>query len=105
MADESYIVLYRLGGWATCEWRRTANIIGTLERAEAEVASLERMGFKAIYRTQAEHDLIGFPLGWHWKVVDHAMDTINITPWESQHSIHPSRFEEVRALVERERLK
>ncbi|QIG76166.1 hypothetical protein EVC24_145 [Rhizobium phage RHph_I4] len=103
MADH-FVVLYRSGGWANATWRKTATTITSEERAQAEVASLMAMGFKALYRTQKEHDVVGLPVGWNWRVVDHAKDEIHINEWSSVHKVHPDRFDEVNALVHREGL-
>lgn len=104
--EQEYVVIYRKGGWASCTWLAipTGTALtgeGRLEQAKEDAAALERMGYKTIIRSQAEHALLGMPIGWHWRLVDHKRDTIVTSGRMSTHTIPQDRWPEGRDTLER----
>ena len=96
-----YVILYRTGGWAACKWLR---LIGEapLSEAKEKVADLTKRGYKAFYRPAEEHESLGMPVGWHWKLVDYRIDHVYVDAHTSTHAIPQSRWERARQVMIKE---
>lgn len=101
--EDKYLVLHRKGGWAICTWQVLAATY-TKAGAEQRVRELETAGYKALARTVAEHDMLGMPIGWHWRLVDHEADTIDASGYTSTHTIPSHRWDACRAIMEKEKI-
>ena len=71
-----FVIAYRTGGTHHCQWRRVLDAWETRERANAEAAKMERMGYKANVYEAAKLDAMGLPVGWEAGAVD----------WEADHT-------------------
>jgi hypothetical protein len=102
--DTTYVVLYRTGGWQSCRWNRVLETY-TSVNARKKVIELQAAGYKALSRTVAEHDLLGLPIGWTHKLVDHEVDAIDMGRYYSHHTVHYSRLCSIKARIEKGELK
>lgn len=64
MPATSFAVVFRTGGTANFQWKRLYNEFAgaeARERARAEAASLERMGYRALVHDAATLEAVGLP--------------------------------------------
>jgi len=60
---ENFTVVYRTGGTMRFRWARCAPV-ATRPEADAQAASIERMGYRALVAPTARWDAAGLPETW-----------------------------------------
>jgi hypothetical protein len=79
----TYEIAYRIGGTASCKWRKVLAVYATHQEALAEALKIEQSGYKTRIYSTYELETIGLPIGWDYKLVKFDQDEITITPYET----------------------
>jgi len=79
----TYQIAYRIGGTASCKWRKVLAVYDTHQEALNKSHDIERMGYKTRIFTKHELEVIGLPIGWEAGCVNWDKDIITVTPYET----------------------
>jgi hypothetical protein len=81
--ENTYFIAYRIGGTASCKWRKVLEVYATRQEALDKAHEIEHMGYKTRIFTRHELEVIGLPIGWEAGCVNWDKDSITVTPYET----------------------